>query len=1003
MLRPEQHSDGALSPHSRSPFVGREWEIAELRGALDEVAGGAGQIVLVAGEPGIGKTRLVEEFGSSIASQDVAVYWGRCDDWEGSPAYWPWLQILRPIVETVGSETLRSWMGSRSELLAQILPAAAVPRESSAEHPPRDSEQARYELFSAVADLLLRLADARPLVLVIDDLHWADTPSLELCRFLARSIRDAKVLLLATYRPSEVGRDTPLSSVLGSLTREHGHRRLTLRGLPRDAVAAFVAHSFQSIPDEKLVDAIVEAVGGNPFFMRELVRLLIADGDVDPAHISTLVPDSVRDAVRQRLRRLPESCRTLLGTASVIGREFSLPVLATASMTSMADAIDGAELATHAGLIEELEAGRYRFSHALVQETLYGDLTAAGRLVAHQRVGEALEARPSGDASSYYAALAHHFGIAAPVGGAEKAVAYAVKAAGAALRQHAWETAIEHYRIALRSHDMLSEPKPEGLCDLLLQLGDAQTQAGDGRERGYISGESPEAIGTYWQAAHVAQSAGLTEQLAHAALGIAGPDLGTPQSGPEGIALMETALASLPAGDSARRAQLLARVALDTARLWAVGSIDLTGAQVDQFVARSDEAVAIARRAGDAQTLAFALAARRMAREGSGDLAAWLADAEDVLALSREANDLEIAVWGLDLKYDVLVEAGETAAALRVADEREHLGERYRTPLFHLHMTMIRAGEALRSGRFGEAEELIDKATALWPRTAMAAFQMAAIRREQDRLDEVVDLIRERHALRPRTPQWSAFRVLVEHELGGEHNARAIFESIAADDFSSVPKGVLWLRSIAYLAEAAALLRDATRATVIYDMLLPFGDRNLFLRNSDFTGGAVAYYLGLLAMTMERWDDAERHFSDALAKNEAWEQWPYAAYTRHAWADMLLRRGHGADRERAIRLNAEARVAAESMGMTRLARLARTLAATAQNETVSEVDARHGLSARELDVLRLIVAGRTDREIAGELFISPRTVGSHVSSILGKLDSGSRTEATARAVRDGLV
>ncbi|HUG16668.1 MAG TPA: AAA family ATPase [Thermomicrobiales bacterium] len=1004
MPRPEQHSDAVRPPRSHSLFVGRRWEIDELRAALDEVANGAGQIVLLAGEPGIGKTRLVEEIVASVSSHDIAVYWGRCDDWEGSPAYWPWSQILSPIVETVDFETLTSWMGGSAALLAQIVPGVAGPRELSVQLPPRDSEQARFELFSAVADLVRNVADGRPLILVVDDLHWADTPSLELFRFLVRSIRDARIMLLATYRPSEAGRDTPLSAALGSMAREHGHRRLTLHGLSRDEVAAFVSHSVQNSPDKKLVDAIVGTVDGNPFFMRELVRLLIAESDVDPARISTLVPESVRDAVRQRVCRLPDSCSSLLGAASVIGREFSLPILASASMTSMTDVIDGIELATQAGLIEELEAGRYRFSHALVQETLYGDLPAARRLAAHQRTGEALEARPAGDASSHYAVLSRHFGAAAPIGGAEKAVAYAVRAADAAIAQHAWETAIEHYRIALRSCDMLSEPSPVTRCDLLLLLGDAQTHAGAGRERGHISGESPDAIETYWQAAKLAQALGLTEQLAHAALGIAGPDLGSPQSGPEGIELMETALAESTAADSPLRARLLARVAVDTARLWAVGSLHLTPAQEAGIVERSDEAVEIARRAGDAHTLAYALAARRMAREGSGDLDAWLADAEKMLRLARETNNLEITIWGLDQKYDVLVEAGETAAALRVADEREQLGERYRTPLFQLHMTMMRSGEALRSGRFGDTEELIHKATALWPRTAMAAFQLATLRREQDRIGEVVELIRERQALRPGTPQWRSLLVLVEYELDGERTAQATFDGIAARDFQDIHRSVLWLRSMAYLAEAAALLRDARRAILLYDMLLPFEDRNLFLRNSDFTGGSVAYYLGLLAMTMERWNDAERHLQDGLQKNEAWGQWPYAAHARHAWADMLLRRGHGVDRERALALNAGALEAAESMGMTRLARLARALADTAaQGDTEPGMDARHGLSARELDVLRLIVAGRTDREIAGALFISPRTVGSHVSSILSKLDASSRTEATARAIRDGLV
>jgi DNA-binding CsgD family transcriptional regulator len=655
-------------------------------------------------------------------------------------------------------------------------------------------------------------------------------------------------------------------------------------------------------------------------------------------------------------------------------------------------------------LVEVLEANRYRFSHALVQETLYEDLSAARRLSLHQLVGKMLEHAP-GEPASHYAQLSHHFGIAAPLGCAEKAVAYALKAADVALSRYAWETAITQYRLALRALDLLDDPSQQQRCEVLLMLGEAQTLAGDGRERAFLSGTSPEAVATYWQAAHLAQAAGLPEQLAQAALGLAGPNLGTPQGGAEGIDLMERAMAALPSDNSPIRAQLLARATVDTARLWAVGASHLSEEAVARIIRHSDEAVAIARRVRDPRTLAFTLAARREAREGSGNIADWLSDAEEVVQLAEVTGDPQVAIWGLNQKYDVLIEAGQSSAAHRVADELGHLARRMQTPLIESEMATLWAGEALRNGRLRDAERHIRRAEAIWPDTATAAFQMVTIRREQQRMHEVAERIHRRYTRYPNSPQWRSLWILLKYETGAVNDARSGFAEVASQDFSDLPRGVLWLRSMGWLAEAAMLLRDQKRAEQIYVLLLPEAARNLFVRNSDHTGGSVAYYLGLLAMTMERWQDAERHFQDALAMNEQAENWFYAAYTRHGWADMLVRRGREADRQRALELNRCVLQSAEEMEMERLAFHARTLrdqlmsADPAGQPTYND----YGLSSREIDVLRLMVDGQTNREIGEALYISPRTVGSHVSNILGKLGARTRTEAAALTVRANFI
>ncbi|HUG16305.1 MAG TPA: AAA family ATPase [Thermomicrobiales bacterium] len=991
------------SLRSRSPFVGREWELAELHAALDEMVNGHCQIVLIAGEPGIGKTRLIEEFCES-ASRGIDVCWGRCDEQDGSPAYWPWIQILNQFVSAAGRETVVSWLGGRTALLTQIVPALAGEQLSVPDAPPVDAEHARFQLFTAVADLLRHVASTRPLVLVIDDLHWADISSLALIQFLAGSLRHEPVLLIATYRSFDAGRDAPLSSALAALSREQGHLRLVLRGLSRDDVESFVAESTGTTPARELVDAVFDAVDGNAFFMREVMRLILAETPKSGRRSEIRVPETVRDVVGHRVNRLPAACIDQIEIASVIGREFSPVVLGDIANCSTTRVIDDIEPAVAAGLIEMVDVGRYRFSHALVRDALYEDLPSSRRLSLHRLVGEVLERRPLLEPAAHFAELSRHFGLAASVGSAERAIAYALKVADTALSQYAWETAIEYYRLALRSCDLLDDPDPAQRCRLLLLLGEAQTLAGAGRERAFLEGTAPAAIETFWQAARLAQSMDSPAQLARAALGIAGHSLGIPQAGQEGLDLMATALASLPPEDSPLRAQLLARLTVDVARAWSVGGLCLGHTNTEWIIRRSDEAVAIARRAGDARTLAFALAAKRLAREGSGELDDWLDEAEEILHLASATGDLQIAIWGLNQKHSILVESGQPAAAGHVLDELEQLGERVQTPMFRNQMTLWRSGEALRQGRFDEADALLQQARSVWPRTAMATFQLSTLRREQCRLDEVVDLAGERFARLRRSAEWRAFWVLLNYETGAVDAAQALFDDIAALDFTDLPRGVVWLRSIAWLAESASLLRDERRSELLYDLLTPYVGRNLFAENSDHSGGAIAYYLGLLSATLGRWDDAERHFQDALTKNERWQQWPYAAHTRHAWADMLLRRGNDADKGRALTLNADALEASGLMGMARLSKLARALQNAAMTDNVNSVAGKlHGLSARELDVLRLIVNGRTDREIAGALFISPRTVGSHVGSILAKLGTNSRTEAAARAIREGLV
>jgi DNA-binding CsgD family transcriptional regulator/tetratricopeptide (TPR) repeat protein len=1000
MLQPVRPGDGSRSERTRMLFVGRERELRDLHAALETMLARSGQIVVLTGEPGIGKTHLIEEFVTVGMPCDVCVGWGHCDEWEGTPAYWPWIQILSELISKLDANLLQSLRGVDMSSLLRILPDFLPDLQLS----PVEPREARFELFRAATELLRQAAALRPLVLVIDDLQWADAASLELTQFVARALRDARVLLIVAYRQHEVGRDTLLADTLASLTRERGHLRLALHGLSRSEVSSYVAHSMQTVPGQSLTDAVYDATGGNALFMREVVRLLLAEDTSDRSDVSLLVPESVRDLVRQRVRGLTSDCRDQLGIASVIGREFSLTVLAGVAGRSITQVMHDIEPSVEAGLVDVLDTGWYRFIHALVQATLYEDLSSEMRMAAHQSVGETLE-RLTGESVSRDAELAHHFGKATPLGTTEKAFAYALKAADAALSRFAWDTAITHYRMALRALDFLSEQNLREQCDVLVLMGEAQTRAGEGREDAMLSGTAPAAMQTFRRAIEISRTSHLPEHFARAVLGLTGPDLSVPQSRAEGVALMREGLAALPTCDSPLRARLLARLAADSTRLWSVGDLELDLESTDQVHQHADEAVEMARRIGEVRTLTFTLLARQLMGEGLGHGLGSLDDTDEVLAVALETGDvrfIERAYWH---KYFVTLSAGQINVAERILTAVEQLGAHRWFPLSQHLMLTARAGRALRCGHFDDVETFLTRAESIWPSTAMGLFQLGTLRWEQNRIGEIAAQLRHRREYLPNASLMHAYQIVLHLETGAVLDARKEFDSIATAGFADIPRGLQWLRTMTWLAAVAARLGDVDRAGAICDLLVPYAHVNVVQPKSDHAGGSVSYYLGLLATTLERWDLAESHFQYACERNQQWMNWPYLAHTQHAWADMLVRRGHENDRQHALELNQLALQSAEEMRMVRLVSHARTLREQmmSAHPTGQSTNDDYGLSAREVDVLHLMVDGRTNREIAEMLYISPRTVGSHVSNILGKLGVRTRTEAVSLVVRMSLL
>lgn len=438
----------------RVEFVGRRRELQALEGALAESRRGQRRLVLVSGEAGIGKTRLAQELAYRASVSGSEAFWGRCYEGPGAPAFWPWMEAIRAITQKRRPEQVRRALGPGAGDLAQILPELGELFPGLEPTGMLDPETARFRLYDSLGRFLARVAATRPLVLVLDDLHWADPPSLEVLRFFASRPDAASILVIGTYRDTEVGSE--LSDLLADLVRQPLVGRLELEGLDERELADLIAGTTGTEVGQALIAALRDRTEGNPFFVSELVRLLKGEGELENARTDAVlrrqVPGGVRNVIRRRLARLPEESVELLAQAAVVGEEFELGLLARVSGFDHDRTLELIEAALRERIASEghLAVGRYRFSHALIRETLYAELSAVRRARLHCAVGEALE-RLQGQNAERVVELAHHFyeGAAASAGAAEKAYSYAVRGAEQATARLAYEQSEQQLRRAL--------------------------------------------------------------------------------------------------------------------------------------------------------------------------------------------------------------------------------------------------------------------------------------------------------------------------------------------------------------------------------------------------------------------------------------------------------------------------------------------------------------------------------------------------------------------------
>jgi tetratricopeptide (TPR) repeat protein len=778
---------------------------------------------VLVGEPGIGKTRTCQEFAEYARQRGAQALWGRCYEEQGMPPYWPWVQAIRTYVRERDAEALRVEMGAGAADIVEIVPDVKERLPDLRPAPEVDNpEQARFRLFDSITTFLKNAAQNQPLVLILDNLHGADKPSLLLLEFLAHELGGSRLLIVDTYQDLELTRQHPLSEALGELTRERLFQRLLLHGLASDDVSSYVAEVTGMTPPPGLVGAIHAQTEGNPLFVTEVVRLLAEEGQLSPGRLqqnrilSTSIPDGVREVIGRRLNRLSEGCVQTLTIASVIGREFSLAELERLTDYISEDRLLGAlEEAVATQIIEELPqtVDRYQFTHVLIRETLYDELTNSRRARLHRRIGEAMEDLYCDDLEPYLARLASHFFAAARSGSADKALEYCARAGERDVALLAYEEAVRHYEMALRALELQQPSDETQRGKLLLALGGALSRAG-----GYS-----QAMETFQQAAGIFKKLGRREALAQAALGFEEASWRPGFYGAPAVLPLEEALNALPIGDSALKARVLGSL---TRALYFLGS-------PERAYTVGQRALEMARRVDDPFALVWTLNIAYYSRRRPEDLQERLTAATEIIKLSAESPEsniqAETRVWPL---FD-LIEAGkaqEFKAGLAIF-ERE--AERIRQPFYLYVVASCQAALAIAEGRFEEGEQIAKQALLIDQRfkghdpTGVFGLKMFTIRREQRRLTEVAPAVKMFVQQHSAAAAWRPGLALIYSELGLEAEARAEFEHLSTNDFGNIPQDALWIVCLVYLAEVCAFLGDVRQADILYRLLLPYDGHNV--------------------------------------------------------------------------------------------------------------------------------------------------------------------------------
>jgi ATP/maltotriose-dependent transcriptional regulator MalT len=973
---------------SPAPFVGRERELNALLQRVAAAELGQGGVVLISGEPGVGKSRLLGEIASRARARGWRVLVGHAYDMEGMPPYLPFIDVLREHFRDLSDEDVPAHVSAISPELASLIPEARGDVEKSAlSSSHTEPEVERYRLFESVCDLLVKISRSpthRGLLLALDDLHWADRSTLLLFVHLARKLAGAPLLAVGTYRTAEVAADRPIFDALAELSRERLHARLHLIGFSFDETKVFLRRLSGVDAASAVLRSIFEQTAGNPFFVEEVVRHLEAEGrDLASQETDATawgIPEGVREVIAKRVLRLSGEANRLLQAAAVLGDGCGIEPLAIVADLAGSGFLEALEQAMGAGMLHE-EGNVYRFSHPLVQRTIYDGLSLARRQGLHLRAAQALEAGHS--LQPHLSAVAVHYRLAGAAGDPKKAIDYSLQAGEAANGLFAYAEATSHWRAALA---LIQEhgTSPERTADVLQRLGDLMCVTSLDHRKGidYLD----QSLRIYSRIRRAESAA-----LVHVLLG-------------RHLSTFYDAMDIEGAREHFRAAEPLLEQLGGTARL----SIYIGIASTAMWSVRTEEGLDASKRAmnlappnGAEFAHASALHAWHVAATGRLAEARELGDRASQMA--DHLDDPVVAVIADWLRAQLSYLVGDPTDSGRWFEHQLSKPWLAQAPVQRRRLASMLAWARAFSGGLTEARKLLYEGDRSTPpeRWAEAGVRFWSGDWEQARTGLTEDAQeRQRNGDRHSAADdlWLLGRV--QTSLGDLKNAEASFEyGLAVGTEGHL---VLEMRARAELALLCAETGRTSEARAHIERC-----KAVLSQGEDWRGvaGRVALAEGALAAAESRLPEAEKHLGRAVEifrrltlpwdEAEGLRLWGRYLLQAHRREDALTRLTGSLDVYR--RLGAGP-AWTDPIAVERDRLVRRSRARGAATPTYPD-----GLSTREVDVLRLIAGGKSNRDIADELFVSGRTVERHIANIYGKIEVHSRTQATAYAFAHGLL
>jgi DNA-binding SARP family transcriptional activator/tetratricopeptide (TPR) repeat protein len=874
-----------LRVQSQWTFVGRARERAQLDAAINQSADGR-HAVFVAGEPGIGKTRLVSEYAIRAHDNGVVVVAGRCDSDLGLP-YQPFAELLDELLPMLADDVVDRHIDVHGTVLGRIAPALRVRAPSRAPDTRDDIEGAHHRLFVAAGDLLIEQARRAPLVLVLEDLHWGDEATVVLLKYLLTMPGADSLGVVGTYRSTEL-QGRPLSRLLPELHREQGIARIELCGLTDDDVVQLLRSNDDAILDEEIhltARRLRHASAGNPFFLLQLLQSPAGSASDDGGRPEgawageSPLPTGLRETIIERVGRLGGRAPDLLTAAAVAGDEFELELLRGLAGVDDAELIMIIEAAIGAQLLVDASDPRspMSFVHALVPEVLRAELSVTRRQALHRAVAISLERLYGVDGGDHIAALAHHWQQGWERGDLDRALHCTRLAAERASERLAPAEAAHAYRHALDLLDCRAVPEPSDRCEVLIRLGEAERQAGD-----------PGFRETLLTGARLALDLGDRGRLVRAALAnTRGFTSATGEIDMGRVEMLNAALDLTDPGDSPQRARLLAGKAVELAFC----------GQRSRPIELSASALAMARRCQDDTTLARVLSNRFFAIWAPDTLETRLAESAENVELCERLGDPVLQAQALHWRANACLEVGDLPGARRCVERTLEISDRTREPTIMWQSTYNRANLALALGDLEQAEPLAMEALELGQRSgqpdALAVFgaQLAYLRFVQGRLEELAPLLEQILVEHPGITGFRAVVALAYCEQHDHGQARAAMQYDASRDFATLADDVTWLSVTCIYAHVCARLDDRRSAAILYRMLKPWRDQ---VAVSVVAWGCVSHYLGMLAATLGEPDRAMAHMAAAAAAHDRMGTAIWRAQTQSEIARLVARPGPAA-------------------------------------------------------------------------------------------------------------